>query len=237
MLRDWGERRGAIAREEASLAQQAMQRTAEGTVTTLLPPAIDELGTSSGFTLFLQDRAGRGPAALAAAQARLMELAARSTVVRGVYPDGLPPGASIRLDIDRQKAEALGLSFNAVSSTLSSAMGSTYVNDFPNAGRMQQVIVQADAPARMQLDDVLRLRVRNASGGLVPLREVVNAEWTESPQQMMRFQGYPAMRIAGSAAPGVSSGDAMAEMERLVAQLPPGFAVAWTGQSLSLIHI
>ncbi|MBF0743767.1 multidrug efflux RND transporter permease subunit, partial [Shigella flexneri] len=86
MLRDWGERRGATAREEASLAQQAMQRTAEGTVTTLLPPAIDELGTSSGFTLFLQDRAGRGPAALAAAQARLMELAARSTVVRGVYP-------------------------------------------------------------------------------------------------------------------------------------------------------
>ncbi len=232
MLRDWSERGGATAREEAALAQQAMQRTAEGTVMTLLPPAIDELGTSSGFTLFLQDRAGRGPEALAAAQARLLELAAQSTVVRGVYPDGLPPGASVRLTIDRQKAEALGLSFNAVSSTLSAAMGSTYVNDFPNAGRMQQVIVQADAPARMQLDDVLRLRVRNASGGLAPLREVVSAEWTESPQQMMRFQGYPAMRIAGGAAPGVSSGAAMAEMERLVAQLPPGFAVAWTGQSL-----
>ncbi len=232
MLRDWSDRGGATAREEAALAQTAMRRTAEGTVMTLLPPAIDELGTSSGFTLFLQDRAGRSPEALAAAQARLLELAAQSKVVRGVYPDGLPPGASVRLNIDRQKAEALGLSFNAVSGTLSAAMGSTYVNDFPNAGRMQQVIVQADAPARMQLDDVLRLRVRNASGGLVPLREVVSAEWTESPQQMMRFQGYPAMRIAGGAAPGVSSGDAMAEMERLVAQLPPGFAVAWTGQSL-----
>jgi multidrug efflux pump len=126
----------------------------------------------------------------------------------------------------------MGLSFAAVSSTLSAAMGSQYVNDFPNAGRMQQVILQADAPARMQLDDVLNLRVRNTSGGMVPLREVVTPVWSESPQQMMRFQGFPAVRIAGGAAPGVSSGAAMAEMERLVAQLPQGYAVAWTGQSL-----
>ncbi|MFV5215179.1 multidrug efflux RND transporter permease subunit [Azonexus caeni] len=232
MLKDWGQRNGASASEEAALAQQAMADNVEGTVMSLMPPAIDELGTSSGFTFYLQDRANRGEAALLAAQARLLALAAGSKAVSDVYPDGLPPGASIRLQIDRQKAEAMGLSFAAVSNTLSAAMGSLYVNDFPNAGRMQQVILQADAPARMQLDDVLALRVRNAGGGMVALREVVRAEWTESPQQMMRFQGFPAVRIAGSAAPGVSSGAAMDEMERLAAQLPPGFAVAWTGQSL-----
>ncbi|SUD41344.1 hydrophobe/amphiphile efflux-1 (HAE1) family protein [Ectopseudomonas mendocina] len=232
MLKDWDQRNGATAAEEAALAQEAMADNVEGTVMSLMPPAIDELGTSSGFTLFLQDRANRGEAALLKAQAQLLELAGQSKVVSDVYPDGLPPGESIRLNIDRQKAEAMGLSFAAVSSTLSAAMGSLYVNDFPNAGRMQQVILQADAPARMQLDDVLNLRVRNTSGGMVPLREVVTPVWSESPQQMMRFQGFPAVRIAGGAAPGVSSGAAMAEMERLVAQLPQGYAVAWTGQSL-----
>jgi multidrug efflux pump len=232
MLKDWDQRDGATAAEEAELAQQVMADSVEGTVMSLMPPAIDELGTSSGFTLFLQDRANRGEAALLEAQAQLLELAAQSSLVSDVYPDGLPPGESIRLEIDRQKAEAMGLSFSAVSSTLSAAMGSLYVNDFPNAGRMQQVILQADAAARMQLDDVLGLRVRNATGGMVPLREVVTPVWSESPQQMMRFQGFSAVRISGGAAPGVSSGVAMAEMERLVAQLPQGFAVAWTGQSL-----
>ncbi|MGL5287120.1 MAG: efflux RND transporter permease subunit, partial [Aeromonas sp.] len=156
----------------------------------------------------------------------------KSEVVSDVYPDGQPPGESIRLEINRPKAEAMGLSFATVSSTLSAAMGSQYINDFPNSGRMQQVIMQADAPARMQLDDVLGLRVRNANGGMVPLREVVTPVWSESAQQMMRFQGMPAVRIAGSAAPGVSSGAAMAEMEHLAAQLPQGFAIAWVGQSL-----
>lgn len=232
MLKDWDQRHGATAAEEADLAQAAMANIPEGTVMSLLPPAIDELGTASGFTLFLQDRANRGDAALLAAQAQLLELAAKSQVVSDVYPDNQPPGESIHLKINRQKAEAMGLSFASVSSTLSAAMGSLYVNDFPNGGHMQQVILQADASARMQLDDVLGLRVRNASGGMVPLREVVTPEWRESPQQMMRFDGFPAVRIAGGAAPGISSGAAMAEMERLVAQLPPGFALAWTGQSL-----
>lgn len=231
-LKDWGQRNGATAAEEAELAQQAMADGVEGTVMSLMPPAIDELGTSSGFSLFLQDRGNRGEAALLRAQAQLLELAAQSRTVSDVYSDGLSPGESIRLDIDRQKAETLGLSFATVSSTLSAAMGSLYVNDFPNAGRMQQVILQADAPARMQIDDVLNLRVRNSNGGMVPLSEVVTARWSESPQQMMRFQGFPAVRISGDAAQGVSSGAAMAEMERLVAQLPQGYAAAWTGQSL-----
>ncbi|WP_432261734.1 multidrug efflux RND transporter permease subunit [Cupriavidus sp. TMH.W2] len=232
VLKDWDKRNGATASSEGMLAQAAMAGVTEGTVMTLQPPAIDELGNSSGFTMRLQDRANQGTAALKAAEVKLLELAAQSKVVTGVYPDSLPPGTSIRLEIDRQKAEALGVSFASISDTLSAAMGSTYVNDFPNAGRMQQVIVQADAPARMQIDNVLKLYVRNTSGGMVPLSEVVRPVWSETPLQLVRFQGYPSARIAGSAAPGYSSGAAMAEMERLAAQLPAGFAVEWTAQSL-----
>ncbi|MET0268479.1 MAG: multidrug efflux RND transporter permease subunit [Duganella sp.] len=232
MLKDWKERDGATAQEEVQLAQEAMAGTREGMIMSLMPPAIDELGTSSGFVLRLQDRGSHGMAALQAAQDQLLALAAASPLLTGVYPDGLPPGTSIRLEIDRSKAEALGLSFAAVSDMLATATGSNYVNDFPNAGRMQQVIVQADASARMQLDDVLALRIRNNSGGMVALGEVVRPVWEKTPLQMVRFQGYLSARLSGSAAPGVSSGAAMAEMERLATQLPPGFSVAWAGQSL-----
>lgn len=232
MLKDRNERNGATAQSEVEQAQVAMSKVTDGTVMNLLPPAIDELGTSSGFAMRLEDHANQGHAALQAAQVKLLELVSRSKVVSGVYPDGLPPGASIRLEIDRHKAETLGVPFASIGETLSTAIGSTYVNDFPNAGRMQQVIVQAEASGRMQIDDVLKLYVRNNDGGMVPLSELVRPVWSEMPLQLVRFQGYPAVRIAGSAAPGVSSGAAMAEMERLAAQLPPGFAVAWTGQSL-----
>lgn len=232
MLKDWNQRGGATTADEARRAQQAMADATDGTVMSLLPPAIEEMGTSSGFSLRLQDRAGHGEAALKAAEAKLLELAAQSEVVSGVYSDGLPDGASVRLDIDRQKAEALGVPFTTISDTLAAAMGSLYVNDFPNAGRMQQVILQADAPARMQVDDVLRLYLRNSSGGMVPLSEVATPVWEDTPLQLVRYQGFPSARISGGPAPGVSNGEAMAEMERLATRLPPGFAVEWTGQSL-----
>ncbi|WP_448227495.1 multidrug efflux RND transporter permease subunit [Pseudoxanthomonas mexicana] len=232
MLNDWADRDGATTANEVALAQEAMSHTTEGTVMALLPPAIDELGTSSGFVLRLQDRANQGYDALKSAESTLLGLAAQSPLLSGVYPDGLPAGTSIRIEIDREKAEALGVSFSSVSETLSAAMGSNYVNDFPNNGRMQQVIIQADASARMQVDDVLRLHVRNNSGGMVSLSEVARPIWSDTPLQLVRYLGYPAARISGSAAPGVSSGDAMAEMERLATQLPSGFALEWTGQSL-----
>ena len=231
-LKDWDQRNGATAGEEVSLAQKAMEHAPEGAIMVLQPPAIDELGTSSGFTMYLQDRTGQGHAALKSATDQLLALAGSSSVLGSAYQDSLPSGTSVRLEIDRQKAQALGVGFAAISETLSTAMGSLYVNDFPNAGRMQQVIVQADAPARMQIDDVLRLNVRNASGGMVPLAEFATPVWSETPLQLVRYQGFLASRISGTPAPGTSSGAAMAEMERLVAQLPPGFAVAWTGQSL-----
>ncbi|URI08547.1 multidrug efflux RND transporter permease subunit [Aquincola tertiaricarbonis] len=231
-LSDWDQRKGATTRGEMALAQQALAGITEGTVMTQMPPAIDELGTSGGFALRLQDRANQGPAALQAAQARLLALAAQSKLLIGVYAEGLPDGTSVRLDIDRQKAETLGVPFAAIGETLSAALGSAYVNDFPRDGRMQQVILQADAPARMQVDDVLRLHVRNSQGGMVALKELVTPVWTDAPLQQVRYLGFPSMRISGNAAPGVSSGAAMAEMERLARQLPPGFAVEWTGQSL-----
>lgn len=232
VLKDWKDREGTTLQEEVTLAQQAMSNIAEGSVMTSMPPTIDELDTSSGFSMRLQDRANRGYEALKEAEAKLLALAAQSNIVTDVYSDGLPSGASIRIDIDRLKAEAMGVSFSSISDTLSTAMGSAYVGDFPNAGRMQQVILQADASARMQIDDVLKLYVRNSNGGMVPLSEVVTPVWTETPSQLARYQGFPAARISGAAATGFSSGAAMQEMERLVAQLPAGFAVAWSGQSL-----
>lgn len=231
-LKDWADRGGATAANEAQKAQAAMGQLNEGSVMSMLPPAIDELGTQSGFTMFLQDRRHQGPAALTAAETKLIELAAQSQIVSNVDSDGLPEGASIRLDIDRQKAETLGVSFARISELLSIAMGSSYINDFPNEGRMQQVIMQADAPARMQIDDVLKLQVRNRSGGMVSLSELVTPVWDETPLQMVRYLGYPASSISGRAAKGASTGEAMVEMERLAQQLPPGFAIAWTGQSL-----
>ncbi len=231
-MTDWDKRKGATVNEEIASVQEAMAGVKDGTVMALNPPAISELGTSSGFAMRLQDVRGQGSAALGAAQARLLELAAASPKLAMVYPDGLPDGASLHLAIDREKAEALGVSFATISETLSAAMGSAYVNDFPNNGRMQQVIVQAEPTARMQIQDVLGLYVKNRSGGMVPLSAFVTPQWEETPLQLVRYNGYLSSRISGSAAPGVSSGEAMAEMERLAQQLPPGFSVAWTGQSL-----
>ncbi|BAV64419.1 multidrug efflux RND transporter permease subunit [Sphingobium cloacae] len=233
MLKDWGQRGGTDVRQEIASADAAMARAVhEGTIMSLMPPAIDELGTSSNFTLRLEDRAGKGREALFAARDMLIGQAARSKRLSGVYPDGLPAGASVRLDMDRAKARALGVSFAAISDMIGTALGSSYVNDFPNKGRLQQVIVQADAPHRMQVADLLRLQVRNAAGGMVPLSELVTPVWSSSPLQLNNYNGYPSVSISGAAAPGVSSGTAMQEMERLAAQLPAGFAIEWTGQSL-----
>jgi len=229
-LKDWSERSTTVD-DAVAAATAAMATAPEGMIMSLKPPAIDTLGTTSGFSLRLEDRAGRGYAALMSAQDELLRLAARSSRVTGVYPEGLPSGPSVKLQIDRQKAETLGVPFTMINDTLTAAMGSTYINDFPNAGRLQQVIVQADAPNRMQIDDVLKLYVRNAAGGMVALSEVVTPVWESSPLQMVRYNGFRAARIAGSAAPGVSSGDAMTEMERLAGQLPAGFTIEWTGQS------
>ncbi|MCD9209705.1 multidrug efflux RND transporter permease subunit [Vibrio cholerae] len=235
-LKDWESRDDTTTLQELRLAEEAMADVKEGTVMHMLPPSIEELGTSSDITFFLQDRGNQGYEALKAVETKMLELAKNSKSLSDVYSDGLPAGTSIHLDIHRQKAEALGVSFTSISETLSTAIGSLYINDFPNEGKMQQVIMQADASSRMQIEDVLKLHVRNMNGGMVPLSEIVTPIWSESAPQFIRFQGYPAVRISGSAAAGVASGDAMAEIEQMAKQLPSGFTIAWTGQALQELH-
>jgi len=148
-----------------------------------------------------------------------------------VRPDGLEDAPQLQIDIDRDRANALGVSFEAINLALSTALGSSYVNDFPNEGRLQRVVVQADAPARMQPADLLRLNASNAQGRPVPLSAFASTRWVKGAMQTVRYNGYPAMRISGGAAPGYSTGTAMAEMEKFAAQLPAGFGFEWTGQS------
>ena len=128
----------------------------------------------------------------------------------------------IDLDIDRDKAQALGVGFDAINAVISTSLGSSYVNDFPSRGRLQRVVVQADAPTRMQPEDLLRINASNAQGRPVPLSAFASTRWIKGAMQTIRYNGYSAMRLGGSAAPGYSTGAAMAEMEQLAAQLPPG---------------
>jgi multidrug efflux pump len=232
-LKDWAEREGAehSAQSVAGRAFGALMRVRDAFIFPLSPPPIPELGSASGFNFRLQDRGGNGHEALLAARNQLLGMAGQSKVLAGVRPDGLEDASQLQLELDRDKASALGVGFDAINAAISTALGSVYVNDFPNAGRLQRVIVQADAPARMQPDDLLRLNALNARGQPVPLSAFASTRWVTGPMQTIRYNGYPTMRISGDAAPGRSTGEAMDEMERLAAQLPPGFAFEWTGQS------
>jgi multidrug efflux pump len=232
-LKDWDERKGkpSSAQGVAGRLFGALMGVKDAFIFPLSPPPIPELGTGSGFSFRLQDRGGNGHDALLAARNQMLGMASKSPVLTGVRPDGLEDAPQLRLDIDRDKANALGVSFDAINAAVSTALGSAYVNDFPNAGRLQRVVVQADAPARMQPDDLLRINATNTRGQPVPLSAFATTAWVKGPMQTVRYNGYPTMRISGEAAPGYSSGDAIAEMERLAAQLPPGFAYEWTGLS------
>jgi multidrug efflux pump len=232
-LKDWSERTGPSSSAEA-LAGRAFGGLAgirDAFIFPLSPPPIPELGSSSGFSFRLQDRAGLGRDALVAARGQLLGMASQSKVLAQVRPEGLEDAPQLQLDIDRDKANALGVGFDAISSAIGTSLGSSYVNDFPNAGRLQRVVVQADAPARMQPDDLLRLTVLNNRAQAVPLSAFATTRWVTGPMQTVRYNGYPSMRISGSAAPGFSTGAAIAEMEKLAAQLPQGFGYEWTGQS------
>ncbi|KAB7627169.1 efflux RND transporter permease subunit [Alkalilimnicola sp. S0819] len=196
------------------------------------PPPIRGLGNASGFSFRLQDRAGHGHEALLAARGQLLGLAAQSPVLSGVRPEGLADAPQLRLDVDREVAAALGVSFEQIAMVLGTALGSSYVNDFPNLGRQQQVVVQADPAGRMQPEDLQALHVRNAAGEMLPLGAFTEVNWQVGPMQLARYNGYPTLKISGSAAEGRSTGEAMLEMERLMEQLPAGFGYEWTGQSL-----
>jgi multidrug efflux pump len=236
-LKDWSER--GPEDSAAALSQRLsgkFSQIVDGRLFALSPPPISGLGVASGFEFRLQDRAGRGHAALEAAKEQLFEAAEKSPALTGLRVSGMPDAAQINLVIDREKANAFGVAFADIGATISANLGSEYANDFPNSGRMQRVTIQADGVARMQTDDLLRLTVRNAGGGMVPIAAFANIEWVKGPTQVAGYNGYPALRISGQAAPGFSSGDAIAEMERLAQSLPAGFGFEWTGQSLQEIQ-
>lgn len=232
-LKNWDERTKPGEQAEA-IAGRIMAATGgirDAIVFALSPPPIPALGMSAGFNVRLQDRADLGHEALVNARNMFLGMAAQSPILAQVRPDGLEDAPQIRVDIDREKANALGVPFDSINAVISTAMGSSYVNDFPNRGRMQRVIVQAEAAARMQPDELLKLNAMNVQGQPVPLSAFATVSWVKGPQQSVRYNGYPAMRISGAPAPGYSTGDAMEEVQRLMAQLPDGFGYEWTGQS------
>ncbi|MDQ0573715.1 multidrug efflux pump [Variovorax paradoxus] len=232
-LKDWDERKDPAhsASALAGRAFGALSGIRDAFIYPLSPPPIPELGNASGFSFRLQDRSGAGHDALINARNQLLGMAGQSKILAQVRPDGLEDAPQLQIDIDRDKASALGVTFDAINATLSTGLGSSYINDFPNRGRLQRVVVQADAPARMQPDDLLKLNASNTQGQPVPLSAFATTKWVTGATQTVRYNGYPAIRISGDAAPGYSTGAAMAEMEKLAAQLPQGFGFEWTGQS------
>jgi multidrug efflux pump len=232
-LKDWSERGPEDTAEKiAGRAFGALKGIADAIVFPLSPPPIRELGNATGITARLQDRSSQGHSALVAARNQLLDLSGKSALLKGLRPEGLEDSPQLQVDIDRDKANALGVAFADINSALSIGLGSSYVNDFTSSGRQQRVIVQADAPERLQPEDIQKLNVRSASGAMVPLSSFATARWINGPVQLVRYNGYPAFKLTGDAAPGHSTGEAMDELERLAQQLPPGFGIEWTGQSL-----
>ncbi|MBZ7927747.1 multidrug efflux RND transporter permease subunit [Ensifer adhaerens] len=231
-LKDWADRGAGNSAQDISNRINGKLSTLQDAVSfALSPPPIEGLGTSSGFTFRLQDRANLGQVALQQAAGQLMSAASQTGRIVGIRPEGMPFAPQVILTVDRKKANTFGVSFADINNTITANLGSAYINDFPNAGRMQRVVVQGQDVDRLQTEDVLKLNVRNASGGMVPISSFASVEWRVGASQIVGYNGYPSVRLSGSPAPGFTSGDAIAEIQRLAAELPKGFGYEWTGIS------
>ncbi|KRB52634.1 MAG: efflux RND transporter permease subunit [Pseudomonadota bacterium] len=231
-LRPWKERVGAEHGVEAlsARAMAALSQVKSANIFALNPPPIPSLGTSSGFSMKVQNRSGADAAALAGVRDQILAEAAKNPLLIGVRAEGQPDAPQLYLDIDRVRARALGLSIGDINATLSIALASSYANDFTYNGNISRVLIQATASQRMTPDDILNLQVRNSGGDMVPFSAFSRAEWTAGPPQLQRYNGYPALTISGAAAPGQSSGAALSEMEKIAGRvLPAGFGYEWTG--------
>jgi len=195
------------------------------------PPAVVELGMAKGFDFQLLDRGGLGHAGLMAARNQLLGMAMQNPVLTKVRPNGLEDVPEYRVDVDWEKAGALGVPITSIHNTISAAFGSAYVNDFIQGGRVKRVYAQADAPYRMLPSDLEKLYVRNTTGKMVPFSSFASGHWTTGSPKLERFNGFPSLNIQGEAAPGRSSGEAMQVMEDFVKQLPQGIGYDWTGLS------
>ncbi|WP_154203060.1 efflux RND transporter permease subunit [Vibrio harveyi] len=232
-LKDWSERK-APGSDAASLTGRAMgyfSTIKEAMVFAFAPPAIQELGNATGFDFYLQDSTSNGHEALVAAQYQILGMAAQNPKLVGVRPNGQADAPMYQVHIDHVKLRALDVSINDVNQILASAWGGAYINDYIDRGRVKKVMVQSDAEHRMQPKDFDSWYVRNSQGEMVPFSAFATGEWTYGSPLLQRFNGLPAMNIQGGAAPGVSTGEAMAEIEAMVEKLPPGFTVNWNGIS------
>lgn len=233
-LKDWKERSGAQHSAQA-LVKRAfpafMMNIKDAIVFPLNPPAINELGNATGFDMQLKDVGSVGHDALMQARNQFMALAAQDARITGLRAQCLEDAAQIKVRLDEDKATALGLSLGDINVALSTAFGSNYINNFVNGPRVQRVIAQLDSQYRMTPDDVGKVFVRNSKGTMVPASAFANWEWTYGSPQLQRYNGVPSIELVGNAAPGRSTGEAMAAMEAIMEKMPKGIGYEWTGQS------
>ncbi|HPN66162.1 MAG TPA: efflux RND transporter permease subunit [Candidatus Omnitrophota bacterium] len=232
-LRDWGLRTRPDLKVKA-VAQRAMKvfsRNNKALIFAFSPPPVTELGNAGGIDFELVDRGGLGHAALMAARNQMLGMAAKDERLASVRPNGMEDVPQFRIDVDWEKAGALGLPINSIHNTISAAFGSSYVNNFIQGGRVKRVFVQADAQYRSLPSDLDKLYVRNASGRMVPFSAFATTRWDSGSPSLERYNGFSSMNIWGEPAPGRSSGDAMKAMEEIVSKLPQGFGYDWTGLS------
>jgi multidrug efflux pump len=215
----------------AQRASAYFRQIRDAEVFVLAPPAIQGLGQSSGFSMYLEDTGNQGRDALTDASNALADAAAGNSVIQNIRGNTRTLEAQLKIDIDQEKAGAFGIDVSAINSLISTAFSGTNVNDFVYRGEIKPVYVQADAPFRMQPTDINRWYARNDAGEMVPFSAFATTQWVQGSPSLARFNGTAAVSISGSAAPGASSGDAMDEAERLVAELPGGYSASWSGLS------
>ena len=233
-LKPWDERSGKENSVEAVIARatRAFSQIQDGLVFPFNMPAIIELGTATGFDFELLDQGGLGHTALTSARNQLMGMVAQhSDLLVRVRPNGLEDTPQFKLDVDQEKAQALGIALSDINETISASLGGSYVNDFIDRGRVKKVYVQADAKFRMLPEDINNLYVRSANGEMVPFSAFSSARWVYGSPRLERFNGMPSMELLGEAAPGRSTGEAMTMMESLASKLPNGIGHDWTGMS------
>jgi len=232
-LKDWKlrDRPNLRVKAIAGRAMAEFSKIRNARVFSFPPPPVLELGNATGFDFQLQDRGGLGHEALMVARNQLLGMAAQDPRLRAVRPNGMDDVPEYRVDVDWEKAGALGVPITSIHNTLSAAFGSAYVNDFIQGGRVKRVYVQADAPYRMLPKDLEKIYLRNAAGKMVPYPSIASGRWTSASPRLERYNAFPSMNIWGEPAPGKSSGDAMLAMEEIAAKLPQGIGFDWTGLS------
>jgi HAE1 family hydrophobic/amphiphilic exporter-1/multidrug efflux pump len=232
-LKPWDERKGAENRASAIVgrAMGAFASFRDGLIFAVIPPSVQELGTATGFDFQLTDLAGIGHQRLTAAQGQLLGMAMQDKRLAGVRPNTIPDQPQLKVDVDQDKAQALGLNIADVNTTISAGWGSAYINDFIDRGRVKRVYLEADTPFRLSPDDLGSFYVRGANDQMVPFSAFATTRWQAAPVQLTRYNGLPAIELLGTPGPGQSSGTALKAMEELQAKLPPGTGFEWTGLS------